>query len=114
VVVINTMAMAVIERRHEFGVLAAVGWSRARVARLILSESIAVSLAGTGVGLAVGVLASELLVKALAAAAFVLPAVTLWVVGRGLLAGFVLGVLGALSALWQVMRVPTLKALQRA
>jgi hypothetical protein len=36
------------------------------------------------------------------------------VVGRGLLAGFVLGVLGALFALWQVMRVPTLKALQRA
>jgi hypothetical protein len=35
------------------------------------------------------------------------------VAGRGLLVGFALGVLGAVFAVWQVMRVPTLKALQR-
>jgi putative ABC transport system permease protein len=114
VVVINTMAMAMIERRHEFGVLAAVGWTRMRIARLILGESVAVSLLGTGIGLAVGALASELLVHALAAAAFVSPALTLWVIGRGVLVGLALGVLGSLFSLWQVMRVPTLKALQRA
>jgi putative ABC transport system permease protein len=113
VVVINTTAMAVIERRREFGVLAAVGWSPARIARLILGESVAVSLVGTGVGLAVGALASLLLVDALAAAVFVSPAITLWVIGRGLLVGFALGVLGSLFSMWQVMRVPTLKALQR-
>ena len=39
VVVINTMAMAVIERRTEFGVLAALGWSRSRIVRLILGET---------------------------------------------------------------------------
>jgi putative ABC transport system permease protein len=114
VVVINTMAMAMIERRHEFGVLAAVGWTQARIARLILGESVAVSLAGTGVGIAVGALASELLVHALAAAAFVSPAVTPSVIGRGVLVGVALGVLGALFSLWQVLRVPTFKALQRA
>jgi putative ABC transport system permease protein len=114
VVVINTMAMAVIERRREFGVLGAVGWTRARIARLILGESVAVSLLGTGIGLVVGALASELLVRALAATTFVSPAVTVWVIGRGVLVGLALGVLGALFSLWQVMRVPTLKALQRA
>jgi hypothetical protein len=36
------------------------------------------------------------------------------VIGRGLLVGFALGVLGALFALWQVLRVPTLEALQHA
>jgi putative ABC transport system permease protein len=113
VVVINTMAMAVIERRHEFGVLGAVGWTRSRIARLILGESVAVSLLGTGIGLAVGAIASELLVNALAAATFVSPALTPWVIGRGLLVGLALGVLGALFSLWQVMRVPTLEALQR-
>ena len=46
VVVINTMAMAMIERRTEFGVLAAVGWTRRRIARLILGETVAVSLGG--------------------------------------------------------------------
>jgi putative ABC transport system permease protein len=114
VVVTNTMAMAVIERRGEFGVLAAVGWSRARIARLIVGESVAISLVGAGVGLALGVLASELLVSALAAAAFVSPNITAWVLGRGLLVGIALGVFASLFAVWQVIRVPPLKALQRS
>ncbi len=113
VVVINTMAMAVIERRREFGVLAAVGWSRARIARLILGESAAISVVGTAVGLGVGALASVLRVRALSAATFVSPAITPWAIGRGLIVGFAFGVLGSLFALWQVLRVPTLKALQR-
>ena len=62
VVVINTMAMAMIERRQQFGLLSVVGWSRGRIARLILGEAIAVSLVGAMVGLGLGVLASELVV----------------------------------------------------
>ena len=113
VVVINTMAMAMIERRTEFGVLAAVGWTRVRIARLILGESVVVGLGGALVGLGLGALASELLVKALTASTFVTPAITPWVLGRGLLVGFALCVLGSLFALWRILRTPTLKALQR-
>jgi len=113
VVVVNTMAMAMIERRAEFGVLAAVGWTRARIARLILGETIAISLTGAVVGLGLGALASVLLVHALAAATFVSPAITLWVLGRGLLVGIALGVLGTLVSLWRIMRTETLKALER-
>jgi putative ABC transport system permease protein len=111
VVVINTMAMAVIERRQQFGLLAVVGWSRGRIALLILGEAIAVSLAGALVGLGLGVLASELVVRALAAATFVSPEIGIWVVARGVLVGFALGVLGALFSVWRVMRVPPLKAI---
>ena len=113
VVVINTMAMAMIERRTEFGILAAIGWSRGRIARLILGETVAISLAGALVGLGIGALASVLLVAALTASTFVTPAITLWVLGRGVLVGFALGVLGALFSLWRILRTPTLKALQR-
>ena len=113
VVVINTMAMAMIERRTEFGVLAAVGWTRARIARLILGETAAIGLGGALVGLGVGSLASELLVQALTASTFVSPAITLWVLGRGLLVGFALSVLGALFALSRILRTSTLSALQR-
>jgi putative ABC transport system permease protein len=113
VVVINTMAMAMIERRAEFGILAAIGWSRSRIARLILGETVAISLAGAAVGLGIGALASVALVAALTASTFVTPAITLWVLGRGVLVGFALGVLGALFSLWQVLRTPPLKALQR-
>jgi putative ABC transport system permease protein len=113
VVVVNTMAMAVIERRREFGVLAAVGWSRLRIARLILGETMAVSLTGAAIGLGLGALASELLVHALAAATFVSPYVSLWVAARGMLVGFTLGVIGALLCVWQVMRVPLIRAINR-
>ena len=113
VVVVNTMAMAMIERRTEFGVLAAVGWTRGRIARLILGETAAIGLGGALVGLGLGALASELLVQALTASTFVTPAITPWVLGRGLLVGVALAVLGALFALWQILRTPTLRALQR-
>jgi putative ABC transport system permease protein len=113
VVVINTMAMAMIERRTEFGVLAAVGWTRARIARLILAETVAVSLGGAAIGLGIGALASELLVQALTASTFVSPEITVWVLARGLIVGFALGVLGALVALWRILRTPPLRALQR-
>jgi putative ABC transport system permease protein len=111
VVVVNTMAMTVIERRRQFGLLAVVGWSRARIAGLILAEAIAVSLVGAAVGIGLGVLASEVVVRALAAATFVSPEVTAWVLARGLLVGFALAVTGALFAVWRVMRTPPLKAI---
>ena len=113
VVVINTMAMAVIERRQEFGVLAAIGWTRLHIVRLIVGETMATSLVGATVGLALGALGADLVVNALSAAAFVTPDVSLWVLARGLLVGFALGVVGALFCVWQVVRVPPLKAMNR-
>ena len=113
VVVINTMAMAVIERRREFGVLAAIGWSQLRIARLILGETMAVSIVGTAVGLGLGALASELVVRALSAATFVSPSVSLWVLARGLVVGVALGMVGALFCVWQVMRMSLLRAINR-
>ena len=111
IVVVNTMAMAVIERRQQFGLLAVVGWSRSRIARLILGEAIMVSAGGALVGLGLGVLASDLVVRALAAGAFVSPEITAWVLARGLLIGLALGVIGAMFSVWRVMRLPPLKAI---
>lgn len=113
VVVINTMAMAMIERRREFGVLAAIGWSRQRIARLILGEMIAVSLTGAAIGLGLGALASDVVVHLLSAATFVAPHVDWWVLARGLLVGMALGMIGALFCVWQIMRVPLLRAISR-
>ena len=111
IVVVNTMAMAVIERRRQFGLLAVVGWSRSRIARLILGEAITVSAGGAIVGLGLGVLASDIVVRALAAGAFVSPDITVWVLARGLLVGLALGVIGTLFSFWRVMRVPPLEAI---
>jgi putative ABC transport system permease protein len=114
VVVINTMAMAMIERRREFGVLAAIGWGRTRIARLILGEADRDRLAGAAVGLGLGALGSQLVVHALGAGTFVSAEVSPGVLARGLLVGAALGVIGALFSVWQVMRVPLLRAIDRA
>ncbi len=111
IVVVNTMAMAVIERRQQFGLLAVVGWSRSRIARLILGEAITVSASGAIVGLVLGILASDIVVRAFAAGTFVSPEITLWVLARGLLVGLALGVIGAMSSVWRVMHLPPLKAI---
>lgn len=109
--VANTMAMAITERRRELGLLSTVGWSPARVAALILGEGVAVSVIGAAAGLLVGVVGGDLLVQALGVSTYVTPSVTAWGLGRGLLVGVAIGVLGGIYPAWHVTRMTPLKAL---
>lgn len=109
--VTNTMAMAIAERRAELGLLSTVGWSPLRVAALVLGEGVAVSLLGAAGGLLLGVIGAEELVHALGVSSYVSPAVTAWALGRGLLVGVAIGVLGGLYPAWRVTRMTPLKAL---
>ena len=54
--VANTMAMSIMERSAELGLLGTVGWSPVRIASLILGEGVAVSLLGAAIGLLLGVI----------------------------------------------------------
>ena len=53
---LNTMVMSVFERTREIGILRAIGWGRWRVVRMILMESVVLSMAGGVVGAAGAVL----------------------------------------------------------
>lgn len=99
--VMNTMLMSVTERRTEFALLSAVGWSGPQVAGLVLTEGLVVSLIGAAIGLVIGSIGADLLVKALGAQAFVAPVVTGWDLGRALLVGILIGVLGGLYPAWR-------------
>jgi len=112
--VTNTMAMAVLERQGELALLSAMGWSAVRVATLIVGEGVAVSVIGAGLGLLLGVIGSQLLVSVLGAGEFVSPVITAWGLGRGLLVGISIGVLGGIYPAWRVTRMPPLKGLARA
>jgi putative ABC transport system permease protein len=109
--VTNTMAMSIAERRGELGLLSTVGWSPGRVATLILGEGIAVSVLGAAAGLLVGVIGGDLLVRTLGVSSYVSPSVTAWGLGRGLLVGVAIGVLGGIYPAWRVTRMTPLKAL---
>lgn len=59
--VLNTMVMVVFERTQEIGILRAIGWRRGRVMRMILLESVLLSLAGAVLGTLAAVLLCSLL-----------------------------------------------------
>jgi putative ABC transport system permease protein len=109
--VANTMAMSIMERQGELGLLSTVGWSPVRVASLIFGEGVAVSVLGAAAGLLLGVIGASLLVGALGVSTYVSPAVTAWGLGRGLLVGVAIGVLGGIYPAWRVTRMRPLKAL---
>lgn len=50
----NTMIMSVFERTKEIGILRALGWRRRKILRMILGESLLLSLIGGGLGLVLG------------------------------------------------------------
>jgi putative ABC transport system permease protein len=109
--VMNTMLMAVIERRGEFALLSAVGWSGREVAGLVLAEGVAIGLLGAALGLLLGVIGARALVDALGAGAFVRPEITGWGLGRGLLVGAGIGIVGGVYPAWRATRLAPAAAL---
>ncbi|MDE3130797.1 MAG: FtsX-like permease family protein, partial [Acidobacteriota bacterium] len=103
--VMNTMLMAVIERRAEFALLSAVGWSGPQIATRVVIEGVMTTVIGAGLGLLLGTVGAHLLVGVLGAQEYVSPDVTAWVLGRALLVGVLLGVLGGLYPAWRAARV---------
>jgi putative ABC transport system permease protein len=53
--VMNTMAMSIFERRGEIASLRAIGWRKWRIAQLIVSESLLLSVAGAIIGIVLGI-----------------------------------------------------------
>jgi ABC-type antimicrobial peptide transport system permease subunit len=80
----------------------------------VLGEAIAVSMIGTGFGLALGSLASGALPPALGLGNFINPDMTAWGLGRGCLIGVATGVIGAMYPIWRVTRIKSAAALAPA
>ena len=63
--IVNTLALSVIERTREIGLLRAVGMARRQVRRMVRLESVVIAVFGTLLGLALGVALGAALVTAL-------------------------------------------------
>lgn len=113
-VVMNTMLMAVTERTREIGVLMAIGWSRWRIVRMILAESL-VLCAGAGVvGIALAwVLLAGMLQLDMDGAGFWMTGGISWMLcAKAIGLSLTLGVLGATYPAWIVSRLMPARCLR--
>jgi putative ABC transport system permease protein len=110
--VINTLAMSVLERTREIGVLRALGASRWQVRSTMLDESLLITLAGSVVGVAAGILIGVVWLRG---AGEVLPGLSFHFPGTVTfaitIAAVVLGVLAAVLPARRAARLRVIEAL---
>jgi putative ABC transport system permease protein len=109
--IVNTLALSVIERTRELGLLRAVGMKRRQVRRMIRGEAVIVCLIGALLGVAVGLglgLAIVAAIKLNGAKIVQIPITTLVVV---LIIAAVAGVIAAIFPARRAARLDVLKAI---
>jgi len=113
IAVTNTMAMSVFERVREIGILRAVGWSSARIAMLVVSETLAICLLALAVGLGLGYAAARLFTSGGDATSLLAPDFTPGVFAWGLAFALGVGLVGAVYPTWRATRLTPIEALRR-
>ncbi|MCE1177705.1 MAG: FtsX-like permease family protein [Micrococcales bacterium] len=112
--IINTLALSVIERTREIGLLRAVGLKRRQLSQMIRLESVAIALLGAVLGLGLGVACGIAVQRAMVDEGITELAIPwLGIIGAVVLAA----VVGVLAAVWPARRgarLDVLEAIQTA
>lgn len=112
IAMINTLAINVIERTREIGVLRAVGATRQQVGRMVLAESLLLSAFGILLGIVTGLLMGAVLVAAMNTTGFKLPYYFPWTgILVTIIIGLVFGILAAIIPARQASRMEIIQAL---
>ena len=107
--IVNTLALSVIERTREIGLLRAVGLSRRQLRSMLRLESVVIAVLGAALGVGLGLAFGVALQRSLAG-----EGIDVLAVPGTQLAGFVVmaGVVGVLAALWPGRRAARLDILR--
>jgi ABC-type antimicrobial peptide transport system permease subunit len=108
----NAQLMSVYERTREIGVLRAVGWSKGRVLRMILAESVFVGILGGLLGIAMAwvliIVFSDVFQMFGATSTSIGPDL----LAQALVTVFTLGLIGGLYPAWRASRLEPVEALR--
>ncbi|MCL2116354.1 MAG: ABC transporter permease [Methanobrevibacter sp.] len=109
--IINTMIMAVYERTREIGVLRAVGWKRTRILRMILGESLVLTIAAGTAGSIIGILGIELLAY-LNMFGTMIPVYSIETFTQAFAVAIIVGLIGGFYPAWRASKLPPTEALR--
>lgn len=107
--IINTLALSVVERRREIGMLRAVGMQRAQVRRTIYLESMLIAVFGAIVGVALGLTFGALFVRTLRNGGLEHISVPF---GQSVMMLILAALVGVLAALWPAVRAARTRPLE--
>ena len=108
--IVNTLALGVIERTREIGLLRAIGMDRPQLRRMLQVESIAIALLGAVLGVAIGVLFGASVQSVMAADGLSVLDIPVLQLAIAVLVAVLVGVLAALWPSRRAARLDVLRA----
>jgi putative ABC transport system permease protein len=110
--VMNTMMMSVFERRGEIAALRAIGWRKVRVASLVFSESIALTILGATTGIALGVGITVLLTYWKQTGGLVQGDISIRAIADGIFVAIAVALIGASYPIIRCLQLPIAETLR--
>lgn len=112
---VNNLSLSVLQRTRELGLLRALGFTRAQIRRMILAESIQMSVAAVGFGLVLGVIygwaGAMSLLGSILGGEFALPSVPWLVIVLAIVAAAVLSMAASIAPSRRATRISPVAAL---
>jgi putative ABC transport system permease protein len=109
---LNTMTMSVFERFREIGTLRAIGWRRSRIVRMIIGESLVLSLIAAVVAIVGSVILMQVLTILPETSGFIDGQLGLYVIAQGLLIAVLVGIFGGIVPAYRAARLLPTEALR--
>jgi putative ABC transport system permease protein len=113
IIVMTTMTITFIERTREFGVLAAIGWTRTRVMGMVIAEALTIGLIGAAGGVALSFAATQLIGQLPSLVGILHPVYTATEFWRALYTAGAMSLLGGFYPAARAARLSPLEALHR-